>query len=232
MAHKVAQYALPAGIFLARDGQSFLFMDVSNDSYFSLPERFSAAMERLRNNRLDAIDEEMDELIGILVSNGLLSEVYGVDSDIIPVGKHLAYTESRDMAILEREPIGFGQFYALGKSYLKARRLLCSGGIGPGVAYLQRRRRIRQASHLDTAELYQLATAFHRLKPLFFSRRGNCLLNSLVLLLFLDYYGIRGTWCFGVKADPFQAHCWVRVNENLVDDQICSVHRFSLIAEI
>lgn len=232
MATEVVQYTLPEGVFLARGHKSYIFMDISNDSYFSLPKRYTEALDRLVCDKPDPLHGEVSDLVRLLATHGLIAEVYGVDSAVIVVGKHLDYIEAPDQTVLGRRPIELEQLYVFGRSYVKARRLLRSGGIGPGVKYLLNRRRFPQESAHDPAELYQLATVFHRIKPMFFSRRGNCLLNSLVLLVFLDHYRIQRTWCFGVKDDPFQAHCWVRVNETLVDDQICSVHRFSLIAEI
>jgi hypothetical protein len=63
-----------------------------------------------------------------------------------------------------------------------------------------------------------LVAAFVHLRPLFFTSRDACLLDSLTLLNFLARSGIFPSWVFGVRTAPFVAHCWVQADDTVFND--------------
>ena len=81
----------------------------------------------------------------------------------------------------------------------------------------------------DPARLRALVAVFARLRPLFYTLRAACLLDSLTLLNFLDADGIHADWVFGVKTEPFDAHCWVQLGEVLLNDVPDRVRQYSPI---
>jgi hypothetical protein len=83
--------------------------------------------------------------------------------------------------------------------------------------------------HGPTADARPLVTAFTRLRPLFYTLRAACLLDSLTLLHFLSADGICPDWVFGVKTEPFDAHCWVQQGEVLFNDVPDRVRQYSPI---
>jgi hypothetical protein len=72
-------------------------------------------------------------------------------------------------------------------------------------------------------------TAFVHLRPLFYTTREACLLDSLTLTHFLARYGVFPTWVFGVKTDPFYAHCWVQQGDFVFNDSPDFIKGFSPI---
>ncbi|HEV8406738.1 MAG TPA: lasso peptide biosynthesis B2 protein [Sphingomicrobium sp.] len=62
-----------------------------------------------------------------------------------------------------------------------------------------------------------------RLLPL----RGNCLSDSLALMRWLAAAGDRAILVFGVKLDPFAAHCWVQSGEIALNDHPERIERFT-----
>jgi hypothetical protein len=73
------------------------------------------------------------------------------------------------------------------------------------------KRRNANDSRLESFHLVQhLTGVFYSLRPLMYSHRDKCLLDSLVLVDFLSRYGIFPTLVFGVKLMPFCAHAWVQ----------------------
>ncbi|WP_395443832.1 lasso peptide biosynthesis B2 protein [Caulobacter sp. UC70_42] len=48
---------------------------------------------------------------------------------------------------------------------------------------------------------------------------GACLFRSGMLAAFLGTLGHRTTWVFGVRTWPFQAHCWLQVEDVALDDE-------------
>lgn len=60
----------------------------------------------------------------------------------------------------------------------------------------------------------------------------NCLLDSVGLLLWLERGGERATLLFGVKLNPFGAHCWVQSGSLLLNDHVEHVERFTPVRAI
>ena len=87
-----------------------------------------------------------------------------------------------------------------------------------------------EASHLlDPDTVRPLVTAFVYLRPLFFTSKDACLLDSLTLVNFLAGYGVFPQWVFGVKTDPFYAHCWVQQGSFVFNDTPDYIRGFSPI---
>jgi hypothetical protein len=81
----------------------------------------------------------------------------------------------------------------------------------------------------DPSDLVEI---YHRIRPVFYSSKDQCLFNSLVLILFLARSGIYPSWCFGVKINPFLAHCWVEDEHWLYNDQYMRTLRFTPIMRV
>jgi hypothetical protein len=92
-----------------------------------------------------------------------------------------------------------------------------------------RNKRTQGVSGLDIATIRGLVTAFVHLRPLFYTAREACLLDSLTLMHFLARYGVFPTWVFGVKTDPFYAHCWVQQGDFVFNDSPDYIKGFSPI---
>lgn len=60
----------------------------------------------------------------------------------------------------------------------------------------------------------------------------NCLPDSLALIARLARCNIPSTLVFGVKLDPFAAHCWVQSGHLLLTDRLEEVERFTPVRSI
>ena len=56
--------------------------------------------------------------------------------------------------------------------------------------------------------------------------KPNCLVDSLALMRFLGPLAVGTTLIFGVKLEPFAAHCWVQFDSLLLNDRSDYVERF------
>ena len=56
-----------------------------------------------------------------------------------------------------------------------------------------------------------------------------CLFDSLALLLLLLRRGIRARWIFGVKEDPFAAHCWLQIGTVVLNEHLDRTRLYSPI---
>ena len=117
--------------------------------------------------------------------------------------------------------------YAGAKSALQFRSIKSVVG-----AAARRRARTETRAAASPAELGKvrgLVGAFLYLRPVFFTARQACLLDSLTLLNFLARYRIFPQWVFGVTANPFYAHCWVQQGDAVFNDTPDFVRGFTPI---
>lgn len=83
----------------------------------------------------------------------------------------------------------------------------------------------------DTAPALAQAAAFAASRSLApFAR--NCLHDSLALDRWLTARGLPAMLVFGVKLDPFEAHCWLQVRDAILNDSYDHVSRFTPILAV
>lgn len=97
---------------------------------------------------------------------------------------------------------------------------------------LARVRARRMSTAIDWPQARLLVRTFWHLRPLFYTARDACLLDSLTLINFLAFQGLYPRWMFGVRTAPFRAHCWVQSDTVLFNDLPDRVRQFTPILEV
>jgi hypothetical protein len=77
----------------------------------------------------------------------------------------------------------------------------------------------------------RLVQTFMTLRPLS-SRSYLCMFDSLALIEFLSLFSVFPNWIFGVKTDPFYAHCWVQYDNVILNDTVEAVAQYTPIMSI
>lgn len=85
-----------------------------------------------------------------------------------------------------------------------------------------------QGTDRDTPKLRRQVLAFRQWLP-WAPFPGVCLFRSRMLLAFLRKSGLNATWVFGVRTWPFEAHCWLQVEDLVLDDTLDNVRNFTPI---
>jgi hypothetical protein len=98
------------------------------------------------------------------------------------------------------------------------------------VARVQARKHAQRAPApaFDLDRARPLIARFMQLR-LFYPRPYLCLFDSLALVHFLARFDLYPDWVFGVRADPFEAHCWVQAENSVLND---TVERVSALTPI
>lgn len=96
--------------------------------------------------------------------------------------------------------------------------------ISRSVAVRRARLRGPQAESLEA--MTPAVAAYERLRPLLFTARAQCLLDSLALIEFLARSGFAARWVVGVRTGPFAAHSWVQSGHSVLNDQHEYVRQF------
>lgn len=101
------------------------------------------------------------------------------------------------------------------------------------VRRIQMRRERRGALPFDLAVAGRKVGIFRKLRPYFpVSGKGQCMFDSLALVEFLACYGLCPQWVFGVRTEPFYAHCWVQQENFLMNEDIDRVRSYAPIMAV
>ena len=190
-----------------------VFLDVDADAYFCLP----LPPGHLRQNGA-GLETEDPHLGDELVRAGLARHAAQTQGEH---GQGLSAPRRTARRLLELTPALKGR---LRLAHLGA----LATAIGAGLA--SRRKPFRQliaeaqvqgsnaAAGPDLSSLLADVAVWRRLSP-WLPMDGVCLFRSGMLRAFLTALGHRPAWVFGVRTWPFQAHCWLQVEDIALDDE-------------
>src|SRR5262249_18059916 len=99
---------------------------------------------------------------------------------------------------------------------------------------VERVRARRNAHHRERPNSYITQVARHyrsfsHCRNLLYSATGRCLFDCFVLTEYLAQYGIFPSIIFGVRALPFNAHCWVQTECYVINDDAERVNAYTPI---
>lgn len=84
---------------------------------------------------------------------------------------------------------------------------------------------------VERQDVEKLATLFVRVRKVI-PMAPHCLTDCLALIGWLRLQGAVCSLVFGVKLDPFAAHCWVQAGEVLLSDRCEAIERFTPVGTI
>jgi len=234
-----ASYFLSPHVHVCVAGKQVVLLDLERDKYLSLahphpvgrwvrgwPGPYDGAP---MDPTLDSAGPE-NGLLAKMLSQGLLVADPIKGKEAAPV----VAPQPRD-ALVEydfdvRPRTTRGQLWSLLRAHAAARWSLGHRPIKAVVEKArQRKHRAQSGASVDLSAMRPLVTAFLYLRPWFYTARNACLLDSLTLINFLARYGFFPEWVFGVKTDPFYAHCWVQEGDCVCNDTPDYVRGFSPI---
>jgi hypothetical protein len=243
-------YLLSPHVHICVAGGQVVLLDLARDEYLAVvpPHRLAGWVKGwpvLESDRVSGGGERMpaltggpaavqDPVLAQMLATGMLVTDRQVGKEAVPV--QIARPESALVQpVLGSRPrttaLDLGR---LGLAHARARIALKLRPIEPVVKGVARRKTRALESRsgpggMAPEALRDRVAAFLHLRPLFYSARGACLLDSLVLLGFLAQHGVFPQWVFGVLADPFYAHCWVQQDQVVFNDSPDFVRGFTPI---
>ncbi len=230
-------YLLAPHVYPCVSGQHVVLMDLERDKYVAVaPAHRLAEWVRgwpVGTARAAAVDQypdaDPDPLVSQMLAYGMLVSDPHVGKPAVPITPVRPQGSLVEFDLDARPRAGAADLWRLAASHLRARLSLALRPI-QSIVEAVRERKARcagQGAPADAMRLRARVTAFARLRPLFYTVRGACLLDSLTLLNFLSAEGIHPDWVFGVKTEPFDAHCWVQQGAMLLNDVPDRVRQYS-----
>jgi hypothetical protein len=195
------------------DGR-IVFLDLAADRYFCLSERAEAAFARWAASTPNAED---DERMHVLANQGLLVG----DERATSLARRAAIEPAcRDFMSGPNASPRLTDVLAAIASQLRSGAMLSLMGLGKAASALQTRsvRRVRANPASADQRLREIVSAFAQ-SSLILPCVDRCLVRALALHAICCRNGIRALVVFGVRMDPFRAHCWVQLEgEVLIGD--------------
>lgn len=238
-----AAYFLSPHVHVCVAGKQVILLDLERDKYLAVahphpigrwvrgwPLPPAAPVAAVHDGAAPPVPGPENGLLASMISQGLLVTDPALGKEAAPVvaDEPKAALVEDDLHVRPRTSLG--QLWNFLAAYTTAQRSLRRRPIKEVVqAARLRKERARGASGPDIATIRELVTAFVHLRPLFYTAHNACLLDSLTLTHFLARYGVFPTWVFGVKTDPFHAHCWVQQGDFVFNDSPDFIKRFSPI---
>ncbi|HEV2271329.1 MAG TPA: lasso peptide biosynthesis B2 protein [Steroidobacteraceae bacterium] len=233
-------YLLAPHVYPCVSGQHVVLMDLERDKYVAVVPAHRLA-SWVRGWPVGAVQTAesahnaggvADTLVAQMLAHGMLVTDPHVGKPAVPVATARAARSLLEFDLDTRARAGAAQLARFAGSCLQAKLALKLRPIQSIVESVRERKAVRAARgprEADPARLRALVTAFTRLRPLFYTLRSACLLDSLTLLHFLRAEDIHPEWVFGVKTEPFDAHCWVQHGEVVLNDVPDRVRQYSPI---
>ena len=233
-------YLLAPHVFPCVSGQHVVLMDLERDKYVAVAPAHRLAQwvrgwpvdPAQATDSLHGPGGGPDALVSQMLAQGMLVTDPRIGKSAVPVTTARAARGLVEFDLDVRPHSSASLLWRFGRSFLRAQlslKLRPIQSIVAAVGDRKARRTARGTPAVDPDRLRSLVTAFARLRPLFYTLRLACLLDSLTLLHFLSAEGIHPDWVFGVKTEPFDAHCWVQQGELLLNDIPDRVRQYSPI---
>ena len=233
-------YLLAAHVYPCVSGQHVVLMDLERDKYVAIvpAHRLARWVRGWPVGTVETPDsphnaeDDADSLVSQMLAHGMLVTDPHLGKPAVPVSAARATRSLVEFDLDARSQASAAQLWRFGRSCLHAQLSLKLRPIQSIVEAVRDRKGRHAASreqNADPIRLRALVSAFTRLRPLFYTLRSACLLDSLTLLHFLGAEGIHPEWVFGVKTEPFDAHCWVQHGEVVLNDVPDRVRQYSPI---
>jgi hypothetical protein len=209
-----------------------IFLDIRADRYVSfdrrkvepfLSRRFSWPEIQPASNAINGSDDEVER---VLIRRGLLLNRGGEHRPIRPAA---IVPATHGRAIMPRSLTNTPSALTIARfalAILLADRELQSRPISTIVDSLKESRARRDdLRRPNERNLARLVEQFLFLLP-FAPGSRVCLKDSYRLLKFLSFYQLQPHWVWAVRAAPFNAHCWVQHEDEVLNDDVESTQRY------
>jgi len=207
----MTEFFLPLHVHFCCRGDALVFLDLQKDSYTLVNGEASSILRSMCSpNNVEMLDQKQIDILEELVDVGLLTKNHDA-------GKHASPTEiglAMESLLDTEAPVEFRittvhvwRFIAACTTAVVRLRW---NRLEDTVQSVQLRKSCCfPKAPLPFAKARELTAIFNRLRS-FFPRNYLCLYDSLALIEFLARFQLFPTWVFGVKLEPWAAHCWVQ----------------------
>jgi hypothetical protein len=203
------EYFLPAHVHCCRRGDAFVFLDLKQDDYMLVAGPAADALRALTDCNSDRSTTRPDGALRELEQGSLLTKDRATGRTFATTDIELAVEPLLDF---DSSPpaVRIVDLWNFTAACITAAARLRWRPLQHTVAAVAKRKAVRGTlDHMELEKARHLTAIFNRLRSLF-PANYLCLFDSLALIEFLARYEIFPTWVFGVRLEPWAAHCWIQ----------------------
>jgi hypothetical protein len=216
----MAEYFLAPHVHYCCRGDAFVFLDLKQDDYTLVNGKAATALQALSAGHVDSSRPELADALKELLDGGLLTTDRSTGRNIRSTQAELALEPLLDLEALSQARPRLSHVYRFIAACTTASARLRWGKIEDTVKAVERRKARHSARRpFDMDRARELTTAFRALRASF-PRNYLCLYDSLALLEFLARFELYPTWVFGIKLEPWAAHCWVQQGQFVFNEGV------------
>lgn len=203
------EYFLPRHVHYCQRGDALIFLDLRHDDYTLVNGECASAFKALLAQAIDP-NRETTANVRELLEGGLLTTDRGRGKIITPTQVALAVEPLVAMEASAAARITAPRFVRFVAACAGAAARLRWLKIEQTVSTVEERKaRAGASATMDLDLARELTATFVTLRALF-PKNYVCLYDSLALIEFLAGYRIFPDWVFGVRLEPWAAHCWIQ----------------------
>ena len=237
-----AKYFLSSDAYCCEFDDGAIILDMRAVTYLGIDAEYARILRtRIENwphfNRCDsdsnrAVNPAFEELVENLLVRGVLTTVPTQPRIVECDPPTIGWANPNWSATPHRTPISRLLLFSTSSLQVLLRhkgRGLASllGWIGRHQAAIRRRGRPSDRQHDN-----DLLESFFRLRIWFYTAYRHCLIDSLVLSVYLTRRMVPCTLVIGVSTRPFAAHAWVQIGECVLNDTVEHVLTFTPILAV
>lgn len=224
------QYYLATHVHVCCTGRYCIFLDLRKDRYFSIAKSsFAPLTPYIHGWNITAppetyVSSDLSIEGAQLAASLLTCNVLRVDSNRAKPARSLvtAAVTGDVQSLLDEHGIHEDSLVSRQRVWLSlfyAQAQLTCWPLHRIISRIVRRKSARKGTSatLDLSHILSLMSCFTRHRP-YFPRSYLCLFDSLALIHFLAAYNVYPDWVFGVREDPFSAHCWIQLDTVTLND--------------
>ena len=222
-------YRLSDHVFAGCTGREVVLLDLRKDEYLAIAEGALAALPQFVDGwpRGDSPEHSIgpsdtgavNELLQSLLSQDLIVRRSGAAES----GSRRRPSAPTAAAVSFLDGVGtptVGTVAQVLRASLVAQMWLTFLPLQTVVQRLQMAPKKGDASAKSIANAIKFSKSYCSVRPLIFRAQTKCLLDSLTMSIFLSSRGVRSSVVFGVRTQPFAAHCWVQLEDTVLNDEL------------
>lgn len=219
-------YYLAEHVYTCFTNGHIVFLDIKNDRYSALPREVSKILSQLVAKRAVSIDElagepqEIQNAITNLISRSMLQTLTPQKVQARSPSIDRPRRDLSEANIEGRRNIPFRHTANFLYAYCKALLGTKIFGIGWLLRDLSHPRNRGRFIEQKGCMLTELMEAFRFIRVFFYKEIDHCYFDCAVHMYFLRRYGFAPAWIFGIKMEPFHAHCWVQVGDVVITSRL------------
>jgi Transglutaminase-like superfamily len=213
-------------------GDSAIILNLREDAYMLAT---GATVEALRClsavSEIEASSSGVLDGINDLVDSGVITAQAVEGRNVAPTTFDFPRAPLIDAEAASAEGVSVGHILRFIRACAIAAARIRWGRLESTVrAVANRRSSLPLQSSMDFERARELTVVFKTLRA-YFPKNYLCLYDSLALIEFLAQYGVYPSWIFGVRLDPWGAHCWVQEQGVVFEDDIEEVSSYTPVLQ-